>query len=218
MGVRKSGAQDSPQCGNPAGRERGQGPEQLILPGCCLWPGGFRISGGYLAEGTSAAVQYENVLLHRMEKEPLVPSESAESHCGQQTTQHIMSHRECWSTRSAEEIYNVLSLLLSAVLSDVSQELVALLQERQGLQDEVDIRSITIEQLLKFAEKRQLQLGEPLAIQMSVVQNRCPNNASESVVLVEDHPDPSHPPVMICPSWSASATQKELVWNIASLL
>lgn len=66
------------------------------------------------------------------------------------------------------------------VLSDASQELVALLQERQGLQEEVDIRSITIEQLLKFAEKRQLQLGEPLAIQMSVVQNRCPDSASES--------------------------------------
>ena len=66
------------------------------------------------------------------------------------------------------------------VLSDASQELVALLQERQGLQEEVDIRSITIEQLLKFAEKRQLQLGEPLAIQMSVVQNRCPDTASES--------------------------------------
>lgn len=65
-------------------------------------------------------------------------------------------------------------------MPDASQELVALLQERQGLQEEVDIRSITIEQLLKFAEKRQLQLGEPLAIQMSVVQNRYPDTASES--------------------------------------
>ncbi|XP_068222770.1 protein EURL homolog isoform X2 [Palaemon carinicauda] len=84
-----------------------------------------------------------------------------------------------WQRRSRDELS---SLSLSAVkllkkeLHDIVQnasgELVVLLQERQGLQEEIDIRSITIEQLLKFAEKRQLQLGEPLAIQMSIVRNQ----------------------------------------------
>ncbi|ROT72201.1 PP2C-like domain-containing protein [Penaeus vannamei] len=62
-----------------------------------------------------------------------------------------------------------------------SGELVGLLQERQGLQEEVDIRSITIEQLLKFAERRQVQLGEPLAIQMSVVRNHQEANAESGL-------------------------------------
>ena len=38
------------------------------------------------------------------------------------------------------------------------------------LQEEVDLRSITIEQLLKLTERKQLQMGEPLAIQMSIVR------------------------------------------------
>lgn len=66
------------------------------------------------------------------------------------------------------------------LFSEASGELVGLLQERQTLQEEVDIRSVTIEQLLKFAERRQLQLGEPLAIQMSVVRNHCHEASSES--------------------------------------
>ncbi|KAG7167406.1 putative EURL protein domain-containing protein [Homarus americanus] len=69
---------------------------------------------------------------------------------------------------------------LEIIVQEASGELVGLLQKRQGLQEEVDIRSITIEQLLKFAERRQLQLGEPLAIQMSVVRNHCQEASSEN--------------------------------------
>lgn len=66
-----------------------------------------------------------------------------------------------------------LDITLMFFPTDASRELVKLLQERQGLQEEVDIRSITIEQLLKFAEKKQLQMGESFAIQMSVVHSHC---------------------------------------------
>ncbi|XP_050728648.1 uncharacterized protein LOC127004642 [Eriocheir sinensis] len=123
----------------------------------------------------------------RVEKESLVPVEGEIALCQEQTFLRTLSPRECWRNRPTQELSRLsvhslkqLKADLDTIVQDASQELVALLQERQGLQEEVDIRSITIEQLLKFAEKRQLQLGEPLAIQMSVVQNRCPNTASES--------------------------------------
>ncbi|XP_064081343.1 uncharacterized protein LOC135197968 [Macrobrachium nipponense] len=84
-----------------------------------------------------------------------------------------------WRRKSRDELsslsLSVLKMLkkeLQDIVQNASGELVGLLQERQGLQEEIDIRSITIEQLLKFAEKRQLQLGEPLAIQMSIVRNQ----------------------------------------------
>nr|XP_053653252.1 uncharacterized protein LOC128702845 [Cherax quadricarinatus] len=92
-----------------------------------------------------------------------------------------------WRRRSTDELSNLslhtleqLKKELETIVQEASGELVGLLQERQGLQEEVDIRSITIEQLLKFAEKRQLQLGEPLAIQMSVVRNHCQETSTES--------------------------------------
>lgn len=92
-----------------------------------------------------------------------------------------------WRRRSTDEMsYLPLHTLkqlkkeLNIIVQEASGELVGLLQERQTLQEEVDIRSITIEQLLKFAERRQLQLGEPLAIQMSVVRNHCQEASSES--------------------------------------
>ncbi|KAK4293196.1 hypothetical protein Pmani_032243 [Petrolisthes manimaculis] len=85
-----------------------------------------------------------------------------------------------WKRKASTELsglplHNLTHLLkdLETIVQDASRELVTLLQERQGLQEEVDIRSITIEQLLKFAEKKQLQMGEPFAIQMSVVHSHC---------------------------------------------
>lgn len=93
-----------------------------------------------------------------------------------------------WRRRSAEELealslstLRVLKKELENIAQEASGELVGLLQERQGLQEEVDIRSITIEQLLKFAERRQVQLREPLAIQMSVVRNHQEANAESGL-------------------------------------
>ncbi|XP_045608256.1 protein EURL homolog isoform X2 [Procambarus clarkii] len=92
-----------------------------------------------------------------------------------------------WRRRPTDELSSLplhtleqLKKELQTIVQEASGELVGLLQERQGLQEEVDIRSITIEQLLKFAEKRQLQLGEPLAVQMSVVRNHCQQTSPES--------------------------------------
>ncbi|XP_042224629.1 uncharacterized protein LOC121868272 [Homarus americanus] len=92
-----------------------------------------------------------------------------------------------WRRRSTDDLSNLplptlkqLKKELEIIVQEASGELVGLLQKRQGLQEEVDIRSITIEQLLKFAERRQLQLGEPLAIQMSVVRNHCQEASSEN--------------------------------------
>lgn len=142
-----------------------------------------------LGSGSVVDVQRKEELQYnmRVEQKPLVTIEDADSPCKQQTFLHTLSPRKCWRRRPTRELSSLplcslkqLKEDLDTIVQDASQELVALLQERQGLQEEVDIRSITIEQLLKFAEKRQLQLGEPLAIQMSVVQNRCPDTASES--------------------------------------
>lgn len=93
-----------------------------------------------------------------------------------------------WRRRTPEELealslssLRVLKKEIENIAQEASGELVGLLQERQGLQEEVDIRSITIEQLLKFAERRQVQLGEPLAIQMSVVRNHQEANAESGL-------------------------------------
>lgn len=71
-------------------------------------------------------------------------------------------------TMSMSEICSVLRHLHSKI-EEVSAELVVLLQERQRLRDEVAIRNIAIEQLLKLQDRLQWRLTEPLAVQMSVV-------------------------------------------------
>jgi len=80
-----------------------------------------------------------------------------------------------WQNHSSQQLSDLplstvqsLKKEIDDIIQERSGELVVLLQDRHRMQDEVDVRSITIEQLLKFAEKRQLQLGDPvLSIQMS---------------------------------------------------
>ena len=84
-----------------------------------------------------------------------------------------------YSHFSTEAVYILVRYYFSLI--EASTELVELLQERHNLQEEVDIRSITIEQLLKLAERRQLQLGEPLAVQMSVVRNSRPEGTESGL-------------------------------------
>ncbi|KAK3891224.1 hypothetical protein Pcinc_004866 [Petrolisthes cinctipes] len=112
------------------------------------------------------------------EEEVLVSVSPAKAYNTSHTFKNCLPTR--WKRKSSAELsgltlHSLTHLLkdLETIVQDASRELVTLLQERQGLQEEVDIRSITIEQLLKFAEKKQLQMGEPFAIQMSVVHSHC---------------------------------------------
>lgn len=121
-----------------------------------------------------------------MEEEVLVRVSPASPYKPPHTFKSSLTNR--WKRRTPAElsgltVHSLAHLMkdLEVIVQEASRELVRLLQERQGLQEEVDIRSITIEQLLKFAEKRQMQLGEPIAIQMSVVHSHCgPGQHTES--------------------------------------